>query len=93
MEVVIGTLQDSYQQFQYQLSCKLARDHPELSELLCVEMMTRQLDAVGQVSPRAHIYLSACSTLKALGAEWTVLGRVMDISTPDKCENQYKESL
>ncbi|KAF5834594.1 cell morphogenesis central region-domain-containing protein [Dunaliella salina] len=42
--VVLGNLQDSYQQFQYQLSCKLARDHLELSEALCEEMMTRALE-------------------------------------------------
>uniref|UniRef100_A0A2P2JFV4 Uncharacterized protein MANES_01G104900 n=2 Tax=Rhizophora mucronata TaxID=61149 RepID=A0A2P2JFV4_RHIMU len=43
---VVGNLPDSYQQFQYKLSCKLARDHPELSQLLCEEIMQRQLDAV-----------------------------------------------
>lgn len=48
--VIIGNLQDSYQQFQYQLSAKLARDHPELSELLCVEMMRRQLDSGGRAA-------------------------------------------
>lgn len=48
--------QDSYQQFQYQLSAKLARDHPELSEQLCEEMMTRQLecgDKVGRALDRS----------------------------------------
>ncbi|MQL80737.1 hypothetical protein Taro_013196 [Colocasia esculenta] len=43
---VVGNLPDSYQQFQYKLSSKLAKDHPELSELLCEEIMQRQLDAV-----------------------------------------------
>eukprot|EP01018_Ginkgo_biloba_P009953 Gb_24208 [translate_table: standard] len=43
---VVGSLPDSYQQFQYQLSTKLAKEHPELSELLCEEIMQRQLDAV-----------------------------------------------
>ncbi|KAL2624356.1 hypothetical protein R1flu_008601 [Riccia fluitans] len=43
---VVGSLPDSYQQFQYQLSAKLAKEHPELSELLCEEIMQRQLDAV-----------------------------------------------
>lgn len=43
---VVGNLPDSYQQFQYQLSAKLAKEHPELSELLCEEIMQRQLDAV-----------------------------------------------
>ena len=43
--VVIGQLQDSYQMFQVELSSQLARQHPELSEDLCVEMMTRQLDS------------------------------------------------
>lgn len=43
---VVGSLPDSYQQYQYQLSARLAQDHPDLSELLCVEMMQRQLDAV-----------------------------------------------
>ncbi|WOL05340.1 hypothetical protein Cni_G14068 [Canna indica] len=42
---VVGNLPDSYQQFQYKLSSKLAKDHPELSELLCEEIMQRQLDA------------------------------------------------
>ncbi|KAG2493487.1 hypothetical protein HYH03_008303 [Edaphochlamys debaryana] len=41
--VVVGSLQDSYTQFQYQLSCRLARDHPELSEALAEELLTRQL--------------------------------------------------
>eukprot|EP00775_Hariotina_reticulata_P013221 gene13221-13351_t len=48
--VVLGALQDSYQQFQYQLAAKLARDHPELSEALCEEMMTRQLELADKVS-------------------------------------------
>ncbi|KAM0835403.1 hypothetical protein ACQ4PT_062965 [Festuca glaucescens] len=43
---VVGNLPDSYQQFQYKLSSKLAKDHPELSEHLCEEIMQRQLDAV-----------------------------------------------
>ncbi|KAK6913421.1 Cell morphogenesis central region [Dillenia turbinata] len=43
---VVWNLPDSYQQFQYKLSCKLAKDHPELSQLLCEEIMQRQLDAV-----------------------------------------------
>ncbi|KAF5206548.1 furry-like protein [Thalictrum thalictroides] len=43
---VVGNLPDSYQQFQYKLSCTLAKDHPELSQLLCEEIMQRQLDAV-----------------------------------------------
>lgn len=56
---VVGSLPDSYQQYQYQLSARLAQDHPDLSELLCVEMMQRQLDAVDiiaqhQVRPRRN---------------------------------------
>ncbi|XP_030953184.1 protein furry homolog-like [Quercus lobata] len=43
---VVGNLPDSYQQFQYKLSCKLAKDHPGLSQHLCEEIMQRQLDAV-----------------------------------------------
>ncbi|KAF6150040.1 hypothetical protein GIB67_002822 [Kingdonia uniflora] len=43
---VVGNLPDSYQQFQYKLSCKLAKDHPECSQDLCEEIMQRQLDAV-----------------------------------------------
>ncbi|XP_047316746.1 protein furry homolog-like isoform X2 [Impatiens glandulifera] len=43
---VVGNLPDSYQQFQYKLSCKLAKDHPKLSQHLCEEIMQRQLDAV-----------------------------------------------
>ncbi|XXG72020.1 hypothetical protein AAC387_Pa07g1207 [Persea americana] len=43
---VVGNLPDSYQQFQYKLSSKLAKDHPDLSKLLCEEIMQRQLDAV-----------------------------------------------
>lgn len=41
--VVIGDVPDSYQQLQVNVSAKLARDHPELSESLCVEMLGRQL--------------------------------------------------
>nr|GEV92522.1 zeatin O-glucosyltransferase-like [Tanacetum cinerariifolium] len=41
---VVGNLLDSYQQFQYKLSCKLAKDHPELSQLMCEEIMQRQPD-------------------------------------------------
>ena len=33
------------------------RDHPELSELLCVEMMNRQQDAVGKA---AHHQVLTC---------------------------------
>lgn len=47
---VVGSLPDSYQQFQYELSCKLAQGHPELSELLCEEIMQRQLDSVDIVA-------------------------------------------
>ncbi|KAJ4826862.1 hypothetical protein Tsubulata_039605 [Turnera subulata] len=47
---VVGNLPDSYQQFQYKLSCKLAKDHPELSQLLCEEIMQRQLDAVNIIA-------------------------------------------
>ncbi|CAH9102140.1 unnamed protein product [Cuscuta epithymum] len=47
---VVGNLPDSYQQFQYKLSCKLAKDHPELSQLLCEEIMQRQLDAVDVIA-------------------------------------------
>ncbi|XP_058098054.1 uncharacterized protein LOC131243018 isoform X2 [Magnolia sinica] len=43
---VVGNLPDSYQQFQYKLSSKLAKDHPDLSKYLCEEIMQRQLDAV-----------------------------------------------
>lgn len=35
----------------------LSRDHPELSELLCVEMMNRQQDAVGKA---AHHQVLTC---------------------------------
>lgn len=47
---VVGSLPDSYQQFQFQLSAKLAQEHPELSELLCEEIMQRQLDAVNIIA-------------------------------------------
>ena len=47
---VVGNLPDSYQQFQYKLSCKLAKDHPDLSQLLCEEIIQRQLDAVGIIA-------------------------------------------
>eukprot|EP00897_Mesotaenium_endlicherianum_P002114 jgi/Mesen1/1930/ME000146S01025 len=43
---VVGSLPDSYQQFQFRLSARLAKEHPELSEHLCEEIMQRQLDAV-----------------------------------------------
>ncbi|KAJ0789998.1 putative Cell morphogenesis central region, protein furry/Tao3/Mor2 [Helianthus annuus] len=39
---VVRNLPDSYQKFQYKLSCKLAKDRPELSHLLCEEIMQRQ---------------------------------------------------
>ncbi|CAI5980131.1 unnamed protein product, partial [Closterium sp. NIES-64] len=47
---VVGSLPDSYQQFQFQLSAKLAHEHPEMSELLCEEIMQRQLDAVNIIA-------------------------------------------
>ncbi|KAL0431806.1 UNVERIFIED_CONTAM: hypothetical protein Sradi_0806600 [Sesamum radiatum] len=40
------SLREWARMFQYKLSCKLAKDHPELSQLLCEEIMQRQLDAV-----------------------------------------------
>ncbi|KAI8469209.1 MAG: cell morphogenesis central region-domain-containing protein [Monoraphidium minutum] len=62
--VVLGALQDSYQQFQYQLSAKLARDHPELSEQLCEEMMTRQLECADKnLSIAAHWKGTWCERL------------------------------
>jgi hypothetical protein len=50
--VVLAQLQDTYQKFQLDLSTKLAREHPELSEQLCEEMMTRQLAGVDKVGVR-----------------------------------------
>jgi hypothetical protein len=47
--VVLAQLQDTYHKFQLDLSTKLAREHPELSEQLCEEMMTRQLAGVDKV--------------------------------------------
>ncbi|CAD7701683.1 unnamed protein product [Ostreobium quekettii] len=46
--VVLGSVQDSCQCFQYQLSETLAREHPEVNEELCVELMTRQLSSANQ---------------------------------------------
>ncbi|PHT56989.1 hypothetical protein CQW23_05475 [Capsicum baccatum] len=40
---IVGNLPDSYQQFQCNLCCKLAKDHPELSQLRCEEIMQRHL--------------------------------------------------
>eukprot|EP00891_Asterochloris_glomerata_P001080 jgi/Astpho2/1080/fgenesh1_pg.00017_%23_19_t len=69
--VVIGNLQDSYQQFQYQLSAKLARDHPELSELLCIEMLTRQLHSQGRSAQHQVLTCLApwCENL-SFAAQW-----------------------
>ena len=39
--MVIGGVQDSYSQFQFHLSAKLAREHPELSHELVAELLTR----------------------------------------------------
>ncbi len=39
------------------MAAVMCRDHPELSELLCVEMMTRQQDAVGRA---AHHQVLTC---------------------------------
>ncbi|CAL8468215.1 g7754 [Coccomyxa elongata] len=59
--VVIGALQDSFQDFQLRLTSKLARDHPELSEPLCVELMTRQLEGAGSPgSPQAQHQVLSC---------------------------------
>eukprot|EP00210_Caulerpa_lentillifera_P001890 g1818.t1 len=44
--VVIGNLQDTCQSFQYQLSESLAREHPEINEKLCEELMTMQCNEV-----------------------------------------------
>lgn len=54
---VVGSLPDSYQQFQYQLSAKLAKEHPELSEFLCEEIMQRQLDGTDII---AHHQVLTC---------------------------------
>jgi hypothetical protein len=38
-------------------ACLHCRDHPELSEALCEEMMTRQLELADKVSPpRPHLH-------------------------------------
>ncbi|EIE19264.1 hypothetical protein COCSUDRAFT_48883 [Coccomyxa subellipsoidea C-169] len=59
--VVIGALQDSFQDFQLRLSSKLARDHPELSEPLCVELMNRQLEVGGSPgSPQLQHQVLSC---------------------------------
>jgi len=47
---VVGSLQDSYQQFQCQFSADMATEHPELSEQLCVEMLTRVLNVDNKVT-------------------------------------------
>eukprot|EP00873_Tetraselmis_striata_P016178 jgi/Tetstr1/436442/TSEL_025271.t1 len=47
---VVGGLQDSYQEFQCQLSTQMAMDHPELSQNLCIEMLTRVLDVADKVT-------------------------------------------
>ena len=46
----LGEPQDTYQQFQCQLSSQIAAEHPELSEQLCVEMLTRVLNVVNKVT-------------------------------------------
>lgn len=43
-------MQDSYQEFQCQLSTQMAMDHPELSQNLCIEMLTRVLDVADKVT-------------------------------------------
>ncbi|CAL5416720.1 unnamed protein product [Camellia sinensis] len=57
---VVGNLPDSYQQFQYKLSCKLAKDHPELSQLLCEEIMQRQLDTVDIIAQQLYVISYQC---------------------------------
>ncbi|GAX77696.1 hypothetical protein CEUSTIGMA_g5139.t1 [Chlamydomonas eustigma] len=42
--VLVGHLQDAYLNFQLVVSSKFASEHKELSEAVCEEMMTRQLD-------------------------------------------------
>ncbi|KAH0984368.1 hypothetical protein GBA52_011545 [Prunus armeniaca] len=65
---VVGNLPDSYQQFQYKLSCKLAKDHPELSQLLCEEIMQRQLDAVDIIAQHQADQVSSFQHCKYVGA-------------------------
>ena len=43
---LLAVFQILIKQFQYQLSAKLAKGHPELSKHLCEEIMLRQLDVV-----------------------------------------------
>lgn len=52
-QVLVGSLQESYHRFQLALSSQLAREHPEMTELLCVEVMTRQLHASAVVHQHA----------------------------------------
>ncbi|MEW5300011.1 MAG: hypothetical protein WDW36_002975 [Sanguina aurantia] len=49
--VVVAHVQDAYHRFQYMISSALAREHLELSEQICEEMMTRQLNCVDGVTP------------------------------------------
>ena len=42
--LVVGILHDSQSSHQLHLSARLARDHPDLAEPLCLEVLARQLD-------------------------------------------------
>ncbi|KAK9829934.1 hypothetical protein WJX72_008722 [[Myrmecia] bisecta] len=69
--VVIGKSPDSYHQFQYQLSAKLAREHPELSELVCVEVLTRQLETAGRAQqPQILTCLAPWCEAICFAARW-----------------------
>ncbi|KAK9839278.1 hypothetical protein WJX81_005497 [Elliptochloris bilobata] len=53
--IVVGGIRDTYRHLQLQLSDKLAREHPELSEALCVEVMLRQLDSASAQALRHQV--------------------------------------
>lgn len=51
---VVGQLADSYRSFQADLSAQLAKQHPELSEALCLEVLRRQL-SLSNAASQHHV--------------------------------------
>lgn len=69
--VVVGSLAESQQQFQQYLSARMAQDHPDLSEALTLEILSRQRAAVtGLSDPQALLCLTPWLQYVHLGQTW-----------------------
>lgn len=70
----MGHLQESYRLFQLELSTRLAGEHPEISQELCLDLLTRHLastDRSSSVLPCLRPWLENVTLSKNWECTWT----------------------